>query len=604
MRTIREKISELKNKRKKRSPSLLMILKLVTVLLVPLLLILILSFLYSYRQAMNQSAERVSSMLGYQVEEVNATFEQINDYLLDMLISNSYAGQIRRSTQQDVDFYRAARNMCSDVEGLQNFINGGYTFYFYTPRLNLSFRSSGKTESYLTDYKVVDAVRLEIDEGNYIHNDTSWKFYDVDGCGYMVQVLGYEGMYFCCWIRTELIFSFLDDMTQSGNGFYSLINRYGEPLTNADRFESMDVSIQGGQAECRKNGYEANAVYPSCMSVGVVVVDRELLGLSDAGVYVLLVLVAFLIVLSISIYIIHYFRQYIQQPLESFQNHASKLIQEKKNSRQRGFAELSQMEDAFSVLEEQMRALKIDVYEQKLSRTRTELEYLQNQIKPHFFVNCFSIIHGMAERRQYDRIQELCLILSGYVRYLLTGSFKKVPLSRELKQIEDFLDIQNIRFHTENSMDSDVDEDLLDCLIPPVTLLTFVENTVKHNKFKRDDLCVTVSAEEVISGNEHKLRMKVADNGIGLSTEALAQSQELLVAIRKAMLLDGPQPDNESNGEHIGLGNVYRRLLMFYGSRADMEIISNTGIGTVVTMTIPIEQEEPPQNQIPPPLQM
>ena len=131
MGMIGEKIRELRNKRITRNPSLLMILKLVTALLVPLLLILILSFLYSYRQAMNQSAERVSSMLEYQVEEVNATFGQINDYLLDMLIYNSYADQIRRSTQNDVDFYRAARNMCSDVEGLQNFINGGYTFYFY-----------------------------------------------------------------------------------------------------------------------------------------------------------------------------------------------------------------------------------------------------------------------------------------------------------------------------------------------------------------------------------------------------------------------------------------------------------------------------------------
>ena len=67
MGMIGEKIRELRNKRITRNPSLLMILKLVTALLVPLLLILILSFLYSYRQAMNQSAERVSSMLEYQV---------------------------------------------------------------------------------------------------------------------------------------------------------------------------------------------------------------------------------------------------------------------------------------------------------------------------------------------------------------------------------------------------------------------------------------------------------------------------------------------------------------------------------------------------------
>ena len=167
-----------------------------------------------------------------------------------------------------------------------------------------------------------------------------------------------------------------------------------------------------------------------------------------------------------------------------------------------------------------------------------------------------------------------------------------MPLERELRHIQEFLTIQNIRFHAENDMTEDVDEDMLDCLIPPVTLLTFVENTVKHNKFKRDDLSVIVSAEEAAVGDGTRLRMKVADNGIGLSTEALAGSRELLRKIRKAVLEGGEEPEN--TGEHIGFANVYRRILLLYGDGASLDITSEAEVGTVVTMTIPIERETPP----------
>ena len=575
-----------------KRPSLLKILRLVIALLVPVLILLILSFLYGYRRSAEAVSNRIDSMFAYQMEQVDASFDQINGYLTDTLLTNRYVEEIRLAEPEDIGYYRSARNLCSEVATLQSFINSGYTFYFYTPRLNLSFRSSGASEGYMTDYKVVDAVTADIDDGRYNYNDTRWQYYDVDGIGYMVQVLQNDGMYFACWIRAERIFSFFNEIIQSEEGFYAVVGESGRPLTNEGRVEELGIQLSGIHTTCDASGYDCSYVHPSHMAVGILAVDRQVLDMGDAGFYLLLVFVIFLIVLAFCLYIIYYFRRYIQEPLEFFQGHVNSYLQERKFSKRYGSAELNEVENAFSALEAQVRELKIDVYEEKIRRTRTELEFLQNQIKPHFFVNCFSILYGMAERRQYDRIQEFCLILSDYVRYLLAGSFHKVPLERELRHIQEFLTIQNIRFHAENVMTEDVDEDMLDCLIPPVTLLTFVENTVKHNKFKRDDLSVIVSAEEAAVGDGTRLRMKVADNGIGLSTEALAASRELLRKIRKAVLEGGEEPEN--TGEHIGLANVYRRILLLYGDGASLDITSEAEVGTVVTMTIPIERETPP----------
>ena len=110
------------------------------------------------------------------------------------------------------------------------------------------------------------------------------------------------------------------------------------------------------------------------MNSGVLVVGRKVLDFGDAGVYVVLVFVVFLVVLSFSVYVIYYFRHYIQEPLEFFQNHVNSSLQERKFSKRYGFAELNEVENAFSALEAQVRELKIDVYEEKLRRTRTELE--------------------------------------------------------------------------------------------------------------------------------------------------------------------------------------------------------------------------------------
>ncbi len=573
----------------KKNPSLLKILKMTMWLMIPVLVTVICSFLYSYSRAIKQTTNRINSLLEYQMEEVDASFNQINNYLVDMLMTNQYAEIIRNSQPTDNDYYRAARSFCDEVYSMQNFINSSYTFFFYTPRLNLTFRSSGLSEGYDPDYKVVSAVKEDIDAGIYMFNDTRWKYYDVNGIGYMVQVICYDGMYFSCWIRSEQIFSFVEEIIQSENGFYSLTEDT-VPLTNGDRLAEMKVELNGIHTTCSRGGYDCSYVQTPHMDVGIVVIDQQILEMQDAGIYVLFVFIIFLIVVVFSFYIIYYFRHYIQEPLEFFQNHINAYLQERKFSKRYGFAELNEVENAFSALETQVRNLKIDVYEEKIRRTKTELEYLQSQIKPHFFVNCFSIIYGMAERKQFDRIQEFCLILSEYVRYLLTGSFKKVPLQQELEQIQKFLTIQNIRFHSVNTFGCDVDEELLDCLIPPVSLLTFVENTVKHNKFIRSDLCVTVSAEEVTVDDSPRMRMKVADNGIGLSTEALSNSRENLGLIRKSVLDGGEEPQAGKNGEHIGLINVYRRMLLLYGSRCDMDIQSDAKIGTVVSITIPIER--------------
>lgn len=83
--------------------------------------------------------------------------------------------------------------------------------------------------------------------------------------------------------------------------------------------------------------------------------------------------------------------------------------------------EFSVLTRQFNEMMDEIHHLKISVYEQKLQEKETYLQYLQLQIHPHFFLNCMSLMHGLAQLRRYREIQKLSQSLVKYFQYM----FKK-----------------------------------------------------------------------------------------------------------------------------------------------------------------------------------
>ena len=290
--------------------------------------------------------------------------------------------------------------------------------------------------------------------------------------------------------------------------------------------------------------------------------------------------VTLLIILAFSLYTLTYFHRYIETPFQEFQQHVNNYASVRRHVKKRGFAELDEAVEAFDSLQMQLQELKIDVYEEKLALARTELEYFQLQIKPHFFVNCFSIIFGMAQKKDFSRIQEFCLKLSNYVRFLFRDGFTMVTLREELSVIREYLDIQNIRHRTENQMQDSIEEALLSREIPPLLLLTFVENAVKHAELNAWNLtvCILVSRLE----EQQKLRFIVKNNGSKFPDEYL----ELLND--PAYYLDG----GSHGGRGVGIRNIHKRLSLIYGNRFSLHFY-NSNKGACVEILLPDEEIRP-----------
>lgn len=196
---------------------------------------------------------------------------------------------------------------------------------------------------------------------------------------------------------------------------------------------------------------------------------------------------------------------------------------------------------------------------------RSEMAFLQAQIKPHFLYNALNTIISLS-LDEPQMSHDLLLHLSRYLRgsFDFNNKMRLVPLRKELDLTEAYLQIEQARFGERLRVCYEVDKETASCLLPPTTLQPLVENAVRHGITKKDEGgTVTVRVRAI---NAEAVIM-VEDDGAGMPAPAAA-----ILA-------------NEGEGG-VGLRNIHQRLLRQYGK--GLEIESEPGRGTVVTFRVPL----------------
>ena len=222
--------------------------------------------------------------------------------------------------------------------------------------------------------------------------------------------------------------------------------------------------------------------------------------------------------------------------------------------------------------------LKARLHEEELKgqRMRTlvkesELQALQSRINPHFLFNTLNIICQMAYSERATASAALIEALSAMLRYIMADSSKPVSIQDEIRNVRDYIYIQNLRFGRRISFALTYAEEVEAVMVPRLIIQPLVENAINHGvKTYVQDAVIEIGVEPI----EDRIRIRVADNGIGMGPERLG-------AVRAS--LDGRAQD----GGGIGLRNIHERLKLFFGSAADLVIVGSGCAGTTVDLVIP-----------------
>src|SRR5258707_2241204 len=212
--------------------------------------------------------------------------------------------------------------------------------------------------------------------------------------------------------------------------------------------------------------------------------------------------------------------------------------------------------------------IQIKLEEQERLLLHARMEALQNQINPHFLFNTLNSISSLV-RFDPDTARDVIFKLATILRRLLNSSEAFAPLRDEFEFIDNYLDIQVVRFVRDKlRVVKELEAASLDVVVPSMLLQPLVENSIKHGLSTKIEGGSIYLRSRV---SESKLVIEVEDDGVGMGRAHLAGS--------------GTWP-----GMGIGMANVSERLQVLYGDTARMTIDSHEGKGTLIRIRLPLVQ--------------
>lgn len=199
--------------------------------------------------------------------------------------------------------------------------------------------------------------------------------------------------------------------------------------------------------------------------------------------------------------------------------------------------------------------------EQEKLLLAAKIEALANQINPHFLFNTLTSITSLI-RTEPETARMLITKLSGLLRRLMRSTDHFVTLREELESVDEYLDIEVVRFGSHLRVVKQISPDTLDVIVPSMLLQPLVENSIKHGLARKVGGGRITIRTEVRGG--HTV-IEVLDDGLGMTEERLENAL----------------------GGGIGLSNVDERLRTIYGAGYRLKLTSVPGQGTCASVEIP-----------------
>ena len=204
-----------------------------------------------------------------------------------------------------------------------------------------------------------------------------------------------------------------------------------------------------------------------------------------------------------------------------------------------------------------------------------ELKILQAQINPHFLYNTLDMIQWFAEEGMLSQIEESVSSLATFYRLSLSNGKEFISLREEMEHVRSYIRLQRLRFPDTFLYEEELDEGLLDYLLPKTTLQPLVENAITHGlqESKRipGHLLIKIEKEE-----GKNIRIRILDDGAGMK--------------KPPRTTPNGGTSRENSGHGFGIPNVSSRLTLLYGPGYGVVFEQNIPEGTIAIVRIPIPE--------------
>lgn len=551
-------------------------------IITPLVFFLIFDNFYSIKILHEKVAESKLDTISLYMNQIDSELKNIDDYLLRIV---TYDMSISNMENSDEGTRVLARVNLSNniVQAISSYKMIDGMFVYSKSTRDYMYSYSTRTDIYkrkaLSDY-----LTNLIDEGTS-YNKTGWFPVTTDSSYYILRIINTGDTYVGAWITVETLINYLNDIDLKQKGSILLVTSQGLPMNNIDYIQSNRIGLSGDL-----NSYYFSGKNKDFMVIGrpskfgdfrLMAVNNEKSLLEGLDlIQITIIFIALLSVLCIPLTFV-ILRRWIFKPVKKLKHAIDKIESGDLDYRvklENHPYEFMMLNRAFNKMVSQITQLKIDVYEEQISKQKAELQYLQMQIKPHFYLNAFNTIYSMAQMKDFNLIQDMVRCLADYLRYSCRNNFILVPLEEELKHVKNYLQIQRIRSGENLICNIDTDQSLMDLHIPPLILHTFIENIVKHAVNIYEPVIVLIKIDLIEKEQVKFARIIIQDSGKGFS-------EEVLVGLNSNDIC-------KEDGKSIGIWNAKQRIKLIYGEKAGITLSNGENSGAHVEIILPLETEQ------------
>lgn len=252
-----------------------------------------------------------------------------------------------------------------------------------------------------------------------------------------------------------------------------------------------------------------------------------------------------------------------------------------------GTDEISQLMNAYNGMAGRINTLIENEYKERLkrqeidlARQRAELTALHAQINPHFLFNALESIRMHSFVKKETETARMVESLAVIQRQIVEWGNDSVQIKDEISFVEAYLELEKYRFGNRLMYEIAADDNTMQLKVPKLSLVTFVENACVHGMEKKTSACwifVRVSKEEDF------LVLEVEDTGNGFTEEMRRKLVEDIEGVNMELI---------RGRKSVGILNAALRLKMSTDNRVKFEIESESGVGTMISIKIPLDCTE------------
>lgn len=227
-----------------------------------------------------------------------------------------------------------------------------------------------------------------------------------------------------------------------------------------------------------------------------------------------------------------------------------------------------------------LRRLKVllqESYEKQVRLQESELKALRAQINPHFLYNTLETVNWLARIKGSQDISKIIVSLGEIMRYSIKKGDNFVTVEEDIKQLENYLNIQEFRYRDKFTVYLHIDDMIKKEVIPSLLIQPIVENAIIHGleaKMDKGNIIIIVTAKE------NGISIVVEDDGIGIDDETITLINK---QIEEGLSI---------NQLGIGIENVRKRLYLSYDNQFEWNLYSELNKGTRVEILVPYINKE------------